>query len=204
MRKFLLRHSVLVATMIFAIAVVGPVAVTAASAKAHESQTGVHEDDGTPHTKKTEKQEAAKTKLTETKLKSCQKREKSINNIMARMSDRGTKQLGVFNKISERTQAFYAEKGKTLANYDALVADVNAKKAAAETAIAATAGTSVTFKCDGTDPKGAAASFKDSQKAQTQALKDYKTAVKNLIVGVKSVNGKTSSTENKTSDGGQQ
>lgn len=142
------------------------------------------------------------TRLEAAKLKACQNREKAINNIMARIANRGSKQLDVFNKIAERTESFYTDKGKPLSNYDALVADVNAKKAAAQTEVDAVKASNVTFKCDGSDPKGAISSFKDNLKAKIAALKDYKTAIKNLIVGVKSVQGTTSSSQN--SQGGQQ
>jgi len=47
--------------------------------------------------------------------------------------------------------------------------------------------TTVEFKCDGDNPKGVASTFKDLHKAEIAALKAYKAAVKNLIVGVKSV-----------------
>lgn len=135
----------------------------------------------------TERKEAAKAKLANAKLKACQNREKNINNIMSRISDRGQKQLDLFTKISERTQKFYTDKGKTLVNYDALVADVNDKKEAAQITVDAIKEMSVTFKCDGADPKGVVSSFKDSLKSEIAALKAYKTSVKNLIVGVKSV-----------------
>ncbi len=45
------------------------------------------------------------------------------------------------------------------------------------------------------NPKGVISSFKESLKAEITALKEYKTAIKNLIVGVKSVQGATSSSE---------
>ena len=144
-----------------------------------------------------------KTKLSEIKLKVCKKRETSVNNILTRISDRGQKQLDLFSSIATKTEAFYASKGKAISNYDALVADVNAKKAAAQTEVDSIKSNSVTFKCDGTDPKGAVSGFKTVLKAEISALKDFKTAVKNLIVGVKSAQGETSSTD-KTSKGGEQ
>lgn len=142
-----------------------------------------------------EKREVTRPKLADVKLKVCQKREKTIDNIMSRMGDRGVKQLDVFTKIADRTEVFYKKSGKVLDNYAALVAEVDATKAAAQAAVTAAQSTTVSFKCDGTDPKGVADSFKTSLEAQNQALKAYKTAVKNLIVGVKSVQGTTSSTE---------
>lgn len=139
-------------------------------------------------------------KSAENKLKVCQKREKVVTSKLSRIAKRGQKQLDLFTTIAGRTETFYTEKGKTLSNYDVLVKDVNDKKATAQVAVDAVKATTVTFKCDGTDPKGAASSFKEALKNEITALKAYKTSVKNLIVGVKSVNGKTTSEENKTTE----
>lgn len=127
-------------------------------------------------------------RLTEKRLKNCQTREKAINNIMGRIATRGEKHIGVFNKIAERTQAFYVSKGLSVSNYAELVAAVNTKKAAAESAVAAVKATSVEFKCDGSDPHGAGQVFKENLRKEKAALKEYKTAVKNLIRAVKSAN----------------
>jgi hypothetical protein len=130
-------------------------------------------------------------KLAATKLKVCQQRQKVITNIMARTATRGQKQIDLFSGIADKTEAFYANKGKTLSTYNTLVADVTAKKAVAQTTVDDIKNRSVEFACDGTDPKGAASSFKTELKAETTALKDFRTAVKNLIVGVKSVQSTT-------------
>lgn len=145
--------------------------------------------------------ETAKVKLTEAKLKACQTREKTITNIMIRHADRGTKVIEVFNKISERTQAFHKEKGKTVSGYDTLVANVNAKKTAAEAAMAEAKSKSTSFSCGGDDPKGVVSAFKDSLHARNQALKAYKAAIKDLIAGVKSAQGVSSSSEKSDSEG---
>ncbi len=127
-------------------------------------------------------------KLADAKLKACQKRETAINSIMTRTVDRATKQIGVFDTIATRTEKFYTDKGKTVATYDILVAAVATAKAKAETDLAAMK-TTDSLKCDGTDPKGAASVFKGNLKLEIADLKAYKTAVKNLIVGVKSAQG---------------
>lgn len=145
-------------------------------------------------------QTTASSRLDTVKLKVCQIREKSIDNIMARIAERGQKQLDLFTTIATRVETFYTSKGKTLSNYDALVADVNAKQAAAQTAVNQVKADKVSFKCDGTDPKGAAASFQSDLKLEISALKDYRTSVKNLIVGVKSVQGTASSSQNSTNN----
>lgn len=138
----------------------------------------------------------ASTRLAATKLKVCQHREKAIDNIMARIAERGQKQLDLFTTIATRTETFYTTKGKTLSNYDALVTDVTAKQTAAQTAVDTIKADKANFKCDGTDPHGASTTFKTDLKLEISALKDYRTSVKNLIVGVKSVQGTTSSNDN--------
>lgn len=196
MRKLIIKHGLLATIAVFAVAVVAPVGVGAVPARAQDAQTAAEEQKTTAQTSAADRKEATQTKLADAKLKACENRQKAIQNIMARIADRGTKQLDVFNKISERTQAFYTDKGKALGNYDALVAEVNAKKGAAETAVQVVKDSSATFACDGENPKGVVESFKESLKAEITALKEYRTAVKNLIVGVKSVQGTTSSSEN--------
>jgi hypothetical protein len=161
------------------------VAVVAAAPNPHANAAATSKTTSEPAD--TGSQKAAKSK--DAKLKACQHREKAINNKMERIAARGQKQLDVFSTIATRTETFYTDKGKTLNNYDALVTDVNAKQAAAQAEVDTVKATSVSFKCDGTDPKGAASSFKAALKAEIDALKAYKTSVKNLIVGVKSVQG---------------
>lgn len=141
--------------------------------------------------------EAKQTHLAEGKLRSCQAREKNINRLMDKTTARGEAHIANLTKISERVQKFYVDKGNVLSNYDALVADMNAKKVAAVAAVAKVKADRASFKCDGTDPKGVASVFKEDVKAQTTAIKGYKTSVKNLIVGVKSV-------QNSNDDGGSQ
>lgn len=136
-------------------------------------------------------QTVVKEKLDEAKQRVCKVHEQVIDSIMSRMSDRASKQLDTLNKIVERVEAFYAAKGKVLSNYNALVADVNAKRIAAEAAVAKVTSANGTFSCTGDNPRGVASGFKTDAQAKNDALKAYKTAIKNLIVGVKSVQGTT-------------
>jgi hypothetical protein len=105
----------------------------------------------------------AQEHLANAQLKSCENRQKAITNIMSRISDRGQKQLTLFATIATRTETFYTNKAKTLSNYAALVADVNAKAAAAQTAVTAISSSKSTFSCTGNDPKGVVGAFKSSQ-----------------------------------------
>lgn len=136
----------------------------------------------------------AEAHLSSARLKSCQNRQQAIDNIMARISDRGQKQLNLFGTIATRVETFYTDKGKTLADYDTLVSDVNTQQTAAQTAVSNIKSDSTGFSCDSSDPKAFVDTFKTSLKSEIAALKTYRTAVKNLIVGVKSVEGTSSST----------
>lgn len=213
MMKIIISSSLVATIAVFSLAIALSVATTAQPAYAEETpvtvmerkeaaQAAAAEKKEAAQAAAAEKKEAAQTRLEEKKLKACQNREKTITNIMSRMGDRGQKHIDLFSKTAEKTQAFYTKKGKLLSNYDALVAELAVKKAAAQTAVDVTKSSVVEFKCDGSDPKGAAASFKERMKAQNEALKAYKTAVKDLIVGVKSVQGPRTSTEKST--GGEQ
>lgn len=140
-----------------------------------------------------EAQEKAQMRATETKqrlegakLKACEAREKRIEATMAQMTKRGENHIAVFTKISDRVKEFYENKGRTAENYDTLVAEVDTKKLAAEAAVASAQSVGDVFSCDSDNPKIASQEFREAHKAQVAALKEYRTAVKNLIVAVKS------------------
>lgn len=122
-------------------------------------------------------------KLDQKRLEVCEKRASKINNIVTRSAASSERHLSVFQKIAERTQAFYADKQLTTDNYDQLVATVEEKEA--EAAAAIEAAKEVTFDCAEQDAKKVGTTVRDLMKAQHAALKEYRTAIKDLIVGVK-------------------
>jgi hypothetical protein len=134
--------------------------------------------------------EAAKTQAAEDRAAQfCSNKRRVVGNILTRIANRGQKQIDVFTKIAERTEKFKEDKSLTVDNYDSLVTTVNDKKTAAETTvnkIKADAAAAATLSCDAGQPKSVVGGFKDDLKAENSALKAYKTAIKNLIVAVKS------------------
>jgi hypothetical protein len=127
------------------------------------------------------------------KLKTCQNRQTEITSIMTRSVTRAQNQLDLFATIASRTEGFYTKRGKTLTNYDNLVAAIASAKAQAETDLQTLKGFS--FSCDSSDPKGQITAFKAALATERSDLQAYRTAVKNLIVGVKSVQGATTQSE---------
>jgi hypothetical protein len=186
MKTIIIRNTIFAAIAVLSLSffVAGP-AANAQNARVEEAQTTA-----------AEKKAAAQTRLADAKLKSCQNRETAITNIMTRIGDRGQKQIDLFTTITERVGVFYIDKGNTLPAYDSLIAAVTDAKAIAQTAVDTSEATTTTFSCDGENPKGVAETFKTNLKIQINALNDYKAAVKNLIVGVRSV--QSTPTDNST------
>lgn len=125
-------------------------------------------------------------KLDANKLKVCQRQEEKVTNVLKRASNQGTKQLEVFKKIADRTQEFATSKNLTAENYAVLVADVEAKYDVAKATMEGISSSSSEFSCEGDDPKLFLSSYRTAHKEKTEAMKAYKTAIKDLIVAVKS------------------
>jgi len=132
-----------------------------------------------------EKKAANVARLADKKLELCQNKQETITSSLRRAADQGLNQIDVFKKIADRTMTFYEEQGNAVANYDQLVAEVNNKYKVAKLTVA-TITADMVFDCTSNNPKAALMAFRDTHKQNTAALKAYKTAIKNLIVAVKS------------------
>lgn len=150
-------------------------------------------------TMKTERQE----KLDTRRLAACEKRQEKINNIFTKATEQNKKHLAVFQKIEEKVKQFYVDKNLSAEGYDAAVTLADEREAAAVAAIE----TSVesTFDCttaDGAKPGGA---IKEAAKTRREAIKEYRTAVKDLILVVKKHHGQQRNTDTSTeTEGGEQ
>ncbi len=137
----------------------------------------------------------AQTHLTDARLKACQARENAIKTRSGHLSQLVTSMEEKFDAIAGRVEEYYTSKvvpsGKTVANYDSLVADIATKKAAVGTAVTKTQNDISGFSCDGADPKGQMTTYRSDMQGVKQELKDYRTSIKDLIVAVRSVTGTT-------------
>jgi hypothetical protein len=134
---------------------------------------------------KEKRQEQKEKRLEANKLRVCEQRKTKITAILNRSVTRGERQLELFTTIANRVKAFYINKNLSLANYEELVAAVDTAKTDAQATLETLKGLTA-FDCNAEDPKGDAEAFKLAQKALNEDLKSYRTAVKDLIVGVKS------------------
>ena len=193
MKKMMLEQGLLAGLAIFLLAALLPAIATAQDARTYEVRQNSQQSQTEVQQKAADRKEADRAKLEDGQLNACQNRQKRITNIMARIADRGQKQINLFSTIAQRIEKFYADKGKTLVNYATLESDVATKKTAAQAAVDVLKSGSVTFDCTGDNPRAAAANFKENLKNEIEILKVYKASVRSLIVGVKSVQGTSSS-----------
>lgn len=135
----------------------------------------------------------AKNRLTEAKLKACQAREDAIKKRIDNLSKLVTKMEETFDAIAGRVQDYYTKvvipSGKTVANYDVLVANIATSKATIQTGLDKAYSDVADFSCDSDDPKAKIATYRLDMQGVIQELKEYRTSIKNLIVAVRSVTG---------------
>lgn len=140
---------------------------------------------------------SAMARLENGQLKACQAREVAIKKRSDQLVALATNMESKFDSIAKRVEDYYTTtvipSGKSVANYDALVSDIQSKKSAVSTALATAQSDVSSFSCVSDDPKTEMTKFRTDMQAVKSALKDFRTSIKNLIVAVHSVTG----TENK-------
>lgn len=134
--------------------------------------------------------EARLAKLEAAKLRVCEGKEKVLTNRLSSLTRMTANMLEKFDAIATRVKDFYTNKviprGGSVANYDVLLADVDAAKANVDNALTNAKANAESFTCDGDDPKGTLTGFREDMQTVKSALGDYRTAIKDLIVAVKS------------------
>lgn len=135
----------------------------------------------------------AQERVENAKLKTCQNRQAKIESRMASLIRFAENMMEKFDSISTRVQNFYTNKvlprGKTAPNYDALVADVMAKKDIVADTLTEAQASLDSFTCDTDSPRNLYNQFKTDMQAVKRALHAYRTSIKNLILGVHRISG---------------
>jgi hypothetical protein len=126
-----------------------------------------------------------KAKLDDTSKKACENHSATINRLMTVMDKRRENAFATITKISDAVQKFYIEKQLSVSNYAALVAAVDAAKAAAQTATSAQTAIPQ-LDCSGEHPRADVSNFKSKRADSIDAMKAYRDAVKALVQAVKS------------------
>ncbi|MDO8551735.1 MAG: hypothetical protein Q7S03_03610 [bacterium] len=129
----------------------------------------------------------------EAKLRACKTKEDATKRMMLSLQALVNKMFNNFSAIALRVETFYTTKvvaaGKTVPNYAALVADIDTQKAAVQTAVTKAQTDVDGFSCESGNPKTILKQYHGDMQAVKRALQNYRKAIKNLIVAVRSSAG---------------
>lgn len=125
-----------------------------------------------------------KVKSADARKKSCEARLSALVKQQENYSAAAERHLGVYDDIYDKVEAFQAKKNLTVANLDALKAAVETKRDTAVDAVEILKALP-TFSCDNDDPAEALAAVKLAVSNSRGALKDYRTAIKDLVVALR-------------------
>jgi hypothetical protein len=96
--------------------------------------------------------------------------------------------LTKFDSILSSVKNYYTgivvPSGKTVPNYQQLIADTDAKKAAVEEALSKATSDLGSLSCENDNPKEAVMTFNNNMRAVKTALANYRTSIKNVIRAV--------------------
>ena len=125
--------------------------------------------------------------------RACEVRKRAFGKRHEQTVKMATKMLQHFSARAMRSQEFYTNKvlptGKTVPNYEALVADVAAKKLAVEQALDQLKTDAQNFACPDREERQAteSATFRQNMQKVKRALYEYRKSIKNLIKAIKDV-----------------
>lgn len=125
-----------------------------------------------------------KEKSAEARKNACEARKDSIEKRLANRVEKAKAHKATFDKVFARVKAFHDEKNLNTPNYDSLVAAADAAAAEAEAQINALDALDGSVDCSQSTVTDSLAAFKEAVTGAKQSLKDYRTAIKNLIVAV--------------------
>ncbi len=124
------------------------------------------------------------------RMNACLAKERAIETRMSSLVRFTDNMIEKFTAITLRVQEFYTTKvlptGEVVPNYDAMIANIEAKKLAIQPLVTKAQSDVTAFSCEG-DTRVIFNTFRQDMQAVKQALHEYRTAIKSLIVAVSGV-----------------
>ena len=143
----------------------------------------------TDSAKKAKGRDKLENRLTEVKLKVCEKKEASIQRRSTKLAERAANIQTRFDRIIEKVDAYYVDKlvpaGVEIENYSDLLENIEDHRRASATALGAAESTAGNFTCEGENPKDQLKQFRTDMKFVISSLQSYKKSVVNLLVAVR-------------------
>lgn len=202
--------TVLVSTVALGLFLVGPV-----SAQGNNLQPTVNPGRSLPEKQQEqiqEKQKKARELSSQTQKNLQAKQAEAKKNICEKIKDKTknkhdhikTTAAEIASRIDqrvERAKSFVTSKNLQVANYDSLVADINAKKQTVSSSQSAIASAAAGFDCTNDNRKAQEAIIREKVEAYKVAVKAYKQSVKTFLQAVRSAAQSQSPTSSQNSSG---
>lgn len=144
--------------------------------------------DSTPSAK-AKGRDKMRDRLSEVKLKVCEKKEATIQKRATKLVTRAENIQNNFDRIVQRVDDYYVDKvvpkvGE-IENYDQMLDKIFENRAAVASTLGLAESSANNFNCEGKDPKGQLKLFRSDMQVVIVALKEYKKAVIDYLVAVK-------------------
>jgi membrane protein involved in colicin uptake len=149
-------------------------------------------------TKRAEVKDSVKAKTADQRKKVCEERSKGIDQRFGNFKMVATRHFDALNATYTKLQAYQTDKKLDVANYDALVAAADAKKAAASDAIAALSTVATDIDCNSADPATSIATVKAAVKTVHDTLQAYRKSIKDVLVALMTAKGTAASSTGDT------
>nr|AIA14177.1 Unknown Function [uncultured bacterium] len=159
------------------------------STKTEVEQEVERANDDTPHssledrtrTLLTDRRKGKEVRSTADLQAVCRSRQEGIVKRSANLNDNAQKHLVRYDALFSKLKDYQNTTGAKPDNYDALVADITAKQAAATAAVSTLKEATATVDCAAADPAATVAEVKTSAEDAKSALKEYKASLRALV-----------------------
>lgn len=135
------------------------------------------------------------TKSKEERAKTCDQIQNAVNHKLSAFNNHADKYLSRLDDLFGKVKAYQADHNLTVASYDALVAAAAQKQTNATFAVDAFKSLGTTLDCSSDDPAGMLAAAKSGASEVRDALKSYRSALKDLVVALIQASDTTATTE---------
>lgn len=191
LRSMVLKRGVVLFALLFAAALVLPIAVSAQDQDREGGQpaevaTRIAERRQAAKERISEQRENAETKSQEARQAACERRTEKLESAMDRLVAQATRLLGVMDSFHERVEGFYESGQLTVANYDELIGNVDVAQEAAYVEVAALLELNVDINCEEADVAAVVSAFRGSTQTAKDSLREYRRTLVELISAMRS------------------
>lgn len=192
MKRMVIKKSLLIATAVFAVAGVTPVAVMAQSTRAQEVQTQAEEQRSAVRQTTQQRQQEAQLRVNEIKQKVeqrratikqnvCERRQQRLATVIPRLATGATSVKTALDSIYDRVQGFYKNGQLTVDNYDELTTAIDTAKTDSEATLDVVKEYKFELDCDNPSVGEQLESYRLAVKQSKEALKVYRDKLIDLV-----------------------